>query len=81
MIISVNRAYFSHFTSLATYVLLPIVRRLIWLMQERMKGRSIGHQIDAIEQRLSNEILSRFKRFYLIVERAVTTAKFVQGNL
>ena len=39
-------------------------------------SRSVEHQIDAIEQRLSNEILSGFKQFYLIMEGAVTTAKW-----
>ena len=41
-----------------------------------VKGRSFKHQIDAIEQLLSNEILSGFK----FMEDAVTTAKWKVYN-
>ena len=44
--------------------------------QEHMKRRSVQHQIDAIEQRLSNEILSGFKWFLSYMEGAVTTTKW-----
>ena len=52
-----------------------VVVSLYGLAQEPMNGRSVEHQIDAIEQGLSNEIHSGFKWFYLIWKALyVTTA-------